>query len=253
MSLGYFEELLRRLTDEEREAVTQFIAENDAFTVHSNLSRRLTGAAGMQAYKTSTPSSSSSKPETGNSYAKRGLPWVMALARIEYASILAAFTTSADPFVNVRPTSVELPAYKELLADGIRMHYFSLHRDPALRRVVNISPDNPVVLSYSRRLGLARKMLTAVAKAGMGELNPYQYRELASWKRDLDGLHAGLLHNIQSYLQTVQERSLEQVENQSTRDFVRACGMQLQGEYREKRAGTARIYRYNTEESRSAN
>ena len=233
MALGYFDKLLRKVTDEELQAIDEFVAENDSFTVFTNLSRRVE----------SRPNSLTQQQNSlDDDFARRGLPWVMALARIEYASILAAFTTTPNPFVSIRPSAHELSAYKSLLLDGGRMHYWSLSKDPVVKKITNTSPQNPIVLSYSRRLGLARKMLKAVAKAGIGELSPQQYRELASWKRDLDGLHAGIHLVIQSYLVSVQARSTSTTTNREEREFLQACNVQLQAERRELSAGTARVY-----------
>lgn len=239
MALKYFDELLRKLTDEERLAVSEFVAETPSYTVYTNLSRRTETRVNPLSERGLPQSSSAEMTET---YARSGLDWVMALARVEYASILAAFTTTPNPYVTVRPSKFEMSAYKELLTDGARMHYFSLYRDPVLKKVKRSSPENPVVLSYSRRLGLARKMLTAVAKAGIGEMNPYQYRELASWKKDLDGLHGGLLAVIQSYLKTVEQRSTSTM-TEEEREFALGCGAQLRGLDAELKSGTAKVYK----------
>ena len=260
MALGYFEELLRRSTDEEIQAISDFISDHESFTVYSDLSRRLASNPKIAAkMKATTPLKSTkwvsaeasesdgntdSLSNTESPHSKKGLAWVMGLARIEFASVLAAFTTTPDPFVSVKPTAYELPAYKSLLADGVRMHYWSLHHDPELKKVSGMIPENPKVLSYSRRLGLARKMMTALAKAGMGELNPYQYRELASWKRDLDGLHAGLLSNIQTYLKGVKESTVSTSETTTQQEIVEACAAQLHAEERELKTGEAKRYEY---------
>ena len=120
--------------------------------------------------------------------------------------------------------------------DGVRTHYWALAGDPGVRKVTRTSPSNPVVLAYSRRLGLVRKMLTAAAKVGMSEMVPSQYRELASWKRDLDQLHGGLLMVINAYMTSL---SRSKTVTESEREFAVACGMQLAGEQMEllERAG----------------
>ena len=232
MALRYFDELLKRVTEEELQAIDEFIAENDAFTVYTNLSRRFEKRPGTL---TDVPTS-----ET-DTFERRGLKWVMGLARVEYASIPAAFTTTIDPFVAVAPSAFELPAYKSLLMDGVRTHYWALAGDPGVRKVTRTSPSNPVVLAYSRRLGLVRKMLTAAAKVGMSEMVPSQYRELASWKRDLDQLHGGLLMVINAYMTSL---SRSKTVTESEREFAVACGMQLAGEQMELKAGTAKVIRF---------
>lgn len=232
MALRYFDELLKRVTEEELQAIDEFIAETDEFTVYTNLSRRVE----------KRPSTLTDRPSSEtDTFERRGLSWVMGLARIEYAAILAAFTTTIDPFVAVAPSSYELPAYKSLLMDGVRTHYWALVQDPGVRKVTRTSPSNPLVLSYSRRLGLVRKMLTAAAKVGMSDMVPGQYRELASWKRDLDQLHGGLLLVINAYM-TALSRSTTVTEKE--REFAIACGMQLAGEKMELNSGTAKVIRF---------
>lgn len=227
MALRYFDELLRRLTQDELQAVDEIIAANDSFTVFDNLSRL---ARPM-------PSSLASKQiSASDDFSRRGLAWVMALARIELGAIFATFTEHPYPFTVVKPSGFEMDAYQALLLDGVRTHYWALARDPALRKVSRTSPENPVVLSYSRRLKLVRRMLKATAKVGMGELNVLQYRELASWNKDLDALQMGLLVVIQSYLTTTASQNVV-----TDREFAEACGALLQAEQRELKKGTAVI------------
>lgn len=232
MALGYLDELLRSLTPDERTAIDEFVAEHESFTVYTNLSRRTQ----------TRPSTLTERPSSAeDSFARKGLAWVMALARVESGAILSTFTTTPNPFTVVNPTAFEMNAYRELLMDGARMHYWSLYIDPALKKVTRTSPENPIVLSYSRRLGLAKAMLRAAAKSGVGHLHAQQYRELATWKQDLDELHAGLLGIIQSYLISSQIQSSSTTSSRFQREFTEACYWQLRAEKRELEAGNARV------------
>ena len=164
MALGYFEQLLMHTTAEQQEILDEFVGENESFHLYTDLARRVRPAATTLAFYptrdrnvvSQTNGAGSEQPvrttESSDSTMRSGMSWAMALARLELAGILAAFTEIPDPFVSLRPTKFELPAYKELLLDGVAMHYWTLARDPAVKRVTKISPSNPVVLSYTRRL-----------------------------------------------------------------------------------------------------
>lgn len=186
MALRQFDQLLARLTDAERTAISNFIAEHTALSVRAMVPNKSSNAE-MEIAAT--------QPET-----RRGLDWVMALARIEFASMLATFTGTTDPFVTVKPSQYELPAYKELLGEGVRMHHAAMLNDPAVRSLSSLDSDDPKLQAYSRRLGLTRKMLRAYAKSGVGDLSPREFRKLATWKRDLDLIHADLLTGVRRQL-----------------------------------------------------
>jgi hypothetical protein len=88
---------------------------------------------------------------------------------------------------------------------------------------------------------LARSMLRAAMKAGVSEYSPYQLRELAAWKSDLDRLQAGLVTMIQAYLQL----RLSKHTRTSNQNYVDACAALLRAEQRERSAGTAKLRKSN--------
>lgn len=239
-ALRHFDELVRRLTPSELEEVNQFVSGRDEFGIYTNLSRRLELA----------PSSLSDPPptaETGDQ-PSRGLPWVMGLARVELASMLATFTSVPDPFVSVGPTPYEMDAYHALLLDGARTHYWALVRDPQLAEVMSMRADNSEVLSYSRRLVLARSMLGAAIRSGIDRYSPVQLRELASWKQGLDGLQSQFVLKIQTFLEAVAlETSTKRSYSES--QYLSACGAMLRAEKQAVADGTAIVTQYPPSES----
>lgn len=254
MALGYFEKLLGKTNDEQQAIIEELISEEEPFRIFTNLARRVRppqsllsafpssladNAWGRESARKTTSSSSEH-----NDTARAGLSWAMALARIEFASVLAAFTEAPDPYVSVRPTKFELPAYKELLLDGVATHYWTLAKDPAVKQITRISPSNPVVLAYTRRLSLSRKMLRGLAKSAVSDFQPQQYRELATWNRNLDKLHFGMLVAIEEYLAAVSVQTT--IGGEEEKDFVRACQMQLRAERKAIRKGTAKIVEYES-------
>jgi hypothetical protein len=157
--------------------------------------------------------------------------------------MLAAYTGVQDPFEAVQPTQYEMSQYGELLLDGTRTHYWALTGDPNLPRVTRLSPSRKQFLSYSRRLILARAMLRAALKAGLGQYSPLQMREMASWKRQLDDLQAGFVIKIRDYL-AGNSQSTTRADTQQF-ETVEACGALLRAESRELRSGNARVINLN--------
>ncbi len=261
MALNYFEQLLKKTNEEQQKEIEEFIADNESFTIYTGLAQRVQPPKTMLREYPQKKGKAAAKPAIKadtDSYASEsankqgGLSWAMALARVELASVLATFTPIPDPFVSVRPTQFELPAYKELLLDGVAMHYWTLSKDPATKRVTSVSPDDPTVLAYSRRLSLSRKMLRGLAKASVGDLRPLQYRELASWNRNLDRLHLEILTTIQAYLATRTAGVGESNEEFTARgadgetSFEQACMTQLHAEKRLIESGQAKTVDYSS-------
>ncbi|MFT3878832.1 MAG: hypothetical protein QM703_04120 [Gemmatales bacterium] len=89
-------------------AIDKLVASRPQFMVYSQLANRF--------QKGTNGSSATSQ----NGAARKGLTWVVALARLEAGAILATFTTIPAPFEIVGPSQYEMPAYKELLMDGAK-------------------------------------------------------------------------------------------------------------------------------------
>ena len=194
-------------------------------TVYTNLSARVE----------SGPSSlSSATSYAGESNKSEGFAGVIALARVEFGSMLAGFTDSRNPYQSFPPHKFDEREYQELLLDGARTHYWSLLNDPRLRKVTGTTPENPVVLAYTRRLVIARSMLAAAMRTGRLNYNNIQMRELSSWRDSLDDVQGVLVSNIQLFLTDI-SKSTKSV-NKKTSEFHNACYRMLQAERRLKGA-----------------
>jgi len=230
-ALQHLGALIEMCNESELRVIDEIIAEKDEFTVYTNLSRRLQRR----------PSTLS---ETGQSredrFARRGLAWVMALARVEIGAMFAGFTNIRSPFEWVQPTQLEMSSYRTLLEDGMRTHYWSLANDPAFRKIARETPDHKTV-AYVRRLTLARAFLEAAGKAGAVQLTPPQVAELRNWHSNLDTSRLALIASIELYLKSVQATSSKSTSNTSKIDWARACGRQLQAEKYELANGMATI------------
>ena len=134
-ALNNFDTLVNQLDDDELAAIDEIVAERDEYTVF-----------------VTAPMAEPQDQQAGGE--RRGFAWVMALARLELASMLATLTNTPAPFQAVKPTKLEFDAYVQLLLEGARAHYEALARDPILERVTKMSPAEPTVLAYARRLVL---------------------------------------------------------------------------------------------------
>ena len=228
-ALNDLDTLINQSTDEELYELDKMVAERDEFTVYTNLSQKLSSGA-----------SSLDEPRD-EKREQRGLRWVTALARTELGAILAASTGTPKPFEIVANPKFDLEQYRKLLLDGARTHYWALANDPQLREVTRSLKVNTQVLSYGRRLVMARAMLRAVLESSSSYYTPVQLRELYSWKESLDESQALLTAKIRAHIQGTVSKSDPTT---TSKEFVYACGIMLRGEAREVAAGTATITNY---------
>ena len=155
-ALQRFDALLASLSPGELEAVEQIVLADNRLAFDTNLSRRMEQAPG--------PLSEPPAP-AGEGFRRHSLAWAMALARVEVASMLAAFSQTPKPFSFVKPSGYEASAYRELLLDGLRTHFLLL--PPAKQwRQIKLA-DNRGLLSMQRRLTLMLRFAEAVLDAGI--------------------------------------------------------------------------------------
>lgn len=172
---------------------------------------------------------------------KTGLMWVVALARLEAGGILATFSTHANPFEVVGPTHWEMPAYRELLMDGAQTHFWALANDPNVAAVAMKIPGTEM-LSYIRRVNLARSMLSAAARSNAQALSPIEWSQLTAQDSQLLSMRNQYSFRVKKYLASLNSYSKEAISsNGKEYTNVSACGKQLAGEARELAAGTAWI------------
>ena len=191
-ALEHFDALTQISDQNELQVIDEIIREKDEFAVYVNLSRHL---------QRTNSSLSEAGVDPEHNFERRGLAWITALARVEVGAMLAGFTNVASPFEWVRPRQLELAAYRELLEDGMRTHYWALANDPEFQQIATGRPDYKTV-AYVRRLTVANAFLEAAAKIGLntGQLVPEQLGELYKWKSDLVQVQSGMIANIGKYL-----------------------------------------------------
>ncbi|HUG89859.1 MAG TPA: hypothetical protein VML55_03435, partial [Planctomycetaceae bacterium] len=109
-------ELLERFVStasrEELELADELVRERPEFAVYTNLSRHIEGATFLR----------EQPRHARDDFCRRGLDWVLGLARVEVGALLAGFTSHPRPFGAVAPQTYGVEAYRELLVDGLRTH-----------------------------------------------------------------------------------------------------------------------------------
>jgi hypothetical protein len=193
--VGYFEygQALARFTrfvtiasPEEVKLADLIASDAEECKVYTNLSRRIEARPG--------PLSERSDPK--DTFERTGLGWLMALARLELAAIVAGFSPDSDAFAKGRPSDLEFDAYRELLEDAMRTHYWSLARDQALRKMSRgITPDQQAI-AYLRRTNLAIKFLVETRNELKGQLTTAQQAELDTWEEQLRDLRSYLMFDV---------------------------------------------------------
>lgn len=228
-ALDNFDRLVYLASDEELAALDEIVREHDEYTVYSNLSGQLPtdGESGVISSSRSTN-------------ARRGLAWVIALARVEFGAIVAGFTDHHDPYMFVTPDSYDFRESTELMVDGVLSHLQDLQQDKDYRDITQGGGPIKQTLVYSRRLRIVRKMLEGAMKAGPEWYTPSQAKQLARYRRDLDDTQDMLVAQIRQYLDALVSHS----DRTTTDPFVEACGTQLRAERRELAAGTARVRKF---------
>jgi hypothetical protein len=210
-ALSLLDPLINMVDADELRVIEEIVRERDEFTVYTDLSRRL------------NPAAFAAIEETGRAGAaeRRGLAWMMALARVELGAMAAGFTDHGEPFAVLPPGQYEASAYLDLLTDGARMHVLALRNDPIAQyyasmqgRSVSLQEavfgpngagrgsaelalaNEQRAIAYSRRVVLAGEFIAAALKFGGSHIAPAQQAELASYREPLHNLEQVLLYKV---------------------------------------------------------
>lgn len=173
---------------------------------------------------------------------QNGLAWVIALARVEFGAMVTGFTAHPDPYQWVQPDTLAFAETMQLLLEGVEGHFRAL-RDTSKTdaQVKKIYGDDQVKskLAKARRVRIARVMLHALGKVDPTMYTERQAGDLTSVQRELTRQQTELHKSLKVMLSAM--TSIDSSVSSSTREFVNACGIQLQAERNELAAGTATV------------
>ena len=200
-ALAHLDRLLNVVSAAELDAIEQIVCGRDEFVVHTDMARRFD----------SNRNSGAQFRYSSSQGGRRGLGWVMALARVELGAMIAGFTDRPHPFHINRPSRYELPQYQDILLDSMRTHYLALQNDSVVQQYVNWA-GRPLALGYAqfvgdprfsegqaiaypRRVSIACEFVEA-AQQLMGQNNAAQQGELQHAKSELVALQNTILYRI---------------------------------------------------------
>ena len=122
-------------------------------------------------------------------YMKKGLAWMMALARVELAATSSLYGEVEFPFEALVTSQFDAEPYVKILRDDVVAHMKSLAKEPGFKEVLRRARKADTwTLAYLRRIKLIRDMLKSLERAGgaevASEIEPLAY-ELKKHQRNL--------------------------------------------------------------------
>ena len=153
------------------------LATRDEFSVYVNLSRR---------FETGGSSLDQQPLYPQDDFKRQGLTWVMALARVERAAMLAGFTSVQRPLSLEGVRAAEIPVLSELLLDAIRSHYWSMYHDPRMAMLSGGKATSRQAFVVGRRVVMLRAMINLVQELAGDQFTLLQRSELARWNQSLE-------------------------------------------------------------------
>lgn len=189
-ALAKFDELVKTATPEEMEVIDEIVGKRDELSITTNLSVNVPHPANVLDEVADDPQ---------DKFVRQGLNWMMGLARMEVASVTAGFMDQKNPYRYVGATEFELDAYREILVDGLRTHYWALFNDTDLPVVRKGKTQIHRLTAYGRRLFLMREMLRTAQVLSEGA-TPEQLQELSNWDDQLSQIQSDIVFEITEYV-----------------------------------------------------
>jgi hypothetical protein len=184
MALQHLDQFVSTAPREELELAEDLVRERPEFAVYTNLSRHFEGPTFLR----------EQPRDERDSFRRHGLEWVLALARVEAGAMLAGFTSHPGPFAAVAPKSYGVEAFRELLIDGLRTHYWTLKLDPVIQNYHRTGIPVNHIITYGRRVSLARHFLQALVAGWGDQLLPIQRAELKTQDEEMRRLQLAFLY-----------------------------------------------------------
>jgi hypothetical protein len=195
-ALNHLIPLVQNANAEQLAAYDEIVSELDEFSVYINLSRRFGRLVGNSTALKYRQSLLHELPQKANDdFRRRGIGWVLALARLEHGAIEIGYQESSTPFSLNNLTAIERVPFAELLLDGVRSHYWSMSSDPVTYRLIKgevAKVSDRTALAYGRRIVMTQHMIETLDKVAGGALNGPQRTELQAWHRELSSVREGV-------------------------------------------------------------
>lgn len=181
-ALDHFQRFLKDAKPDELKAADELVRARDDLAIYTNLSRLIEPAGRREAEQPAA---------AGDTFERRGLEWVIALARLEHQAMLVGFTANPAPLVALLEPPRPGEPYTELLLDGARMHYWAWRkvRDKAKGEF----PQGPDLVSEARRAALIIEFLLAAQQRSNGVIG-----EMPAWQQEVKQFLNEVMKRIQA-------------------------------------------------------
>ncbi len=230
-ALYHFERLIELATPAELRTIDDIIGQDDRFVVHSNLSSQFDNLDPASTLQLPRPMRD---PRAAQPNERRGLQWIMALARVELGAMRAGHTGELanpirrleyakrygtegpvwgyhGPFDRWPPRVPERDAFLEILFDGARQHYYESRTEYQIAARTRAETEvfgagRLRLFQLERKLRIAIEMLEAFRNLSFASLSPAQHAELERWLNQLtleEGLIRGRLFPPPHLIKTV--------------------------------------------------
>ncbi|MGI9518051.1 MAG: hypothetical protein ACR2NP_13440 [Pirellulaceae bacterium] len=240
-ALDHLDSLISMADKDDLEAIEAIIGQRPEFAVYTTMPEQFPMDAESSRFDGDTGQN------TLNSAGKRtGLAWVLALARVEFGAIIAGFTEHPDPYMFVTPEALDYRQSLHLLLEGVNGHYTNMQNAEQFGEFTKNSGNIKSALAFSRRVRIVRSMLSPLMKPGRSAWRTDQADELQKYADDMEGAQVVLNASLRSFLAA----QTNTVDSTTTREFVNACGRQLEAERKELNAGTATVRDFRTPEGK---
>ena len=216
-ALNHLIPLVQNANAEQLEAYNEIVSELDEFSVYVNLSRRFGRLAGTSIGQRYKQSHLHEFPQVPNDdFRRRGIGWVLALARLEHGAIEVGYQESANPFSLNNLTAIERMPFAELLLDGARSHYWSMSSDPVTYQLIKgqvAKVSDRTALAYGRRAVMVQHMLETLDKIAGNSFKPAPRNELQVWHRELSSIREGVTFVMyETYRAVIEQQGFEGID-----------------------------------------
>lgn len=190
-ALSLLEPLIASSIPEQIEVYNRFLEDRPEFTFYNGASLLDDRAlAGMDLKKDAV------RVRFDDEFKKKGLAWMMALAKVELGATASAYGQTKTPFALYPATQFDLVPFLEVMFDDIATHIKALGSDQDFKQVLKSHRiADTWTVAYLRRVKLIRDMIQVLKGTG----DPGLLARLAPYDQELTRYSNRLIDNIQLY------------------------------------------------------
>lgn len=206
-ALDQFSRLIEKSTTDELQVYDRVLNDRAEFSFFNGIN------AAFEQLPDLTQATPVERNQFRDKFMKKGLPWMMALARIELAATSSLYGEVESPFEALVTTEFGVEQYLSILKDDVVAHMKSLSQEPGFKEVLRRARKADTwTLAYLRRVKLIRDMLRTLERAGgpevAAEIEPLAY-ELKKHQRELiDQVRTEVASNSSEYTATNKSTSV---------------------------------------------